>query len=120
MKANTFASIFLAFLAFILVAASLLMAQAPASSEEPGTVGIGLAQLYSDQQPSKRGPLVVLRVVEGSPGAKAGIEKGDIVVAVNGSPVAGRELAAINAKEMQGPVGGTVRLTIARLDGNPS
>lgn len=110
----------LAFFAFILVAAPALIAQAPASSDEPGTVGVGLAQLYSDQQPNKRGPLVVLRVAEGSPGAKAGVQRGDIVAAVNGSPVAGRELAEINAKEIQGPVGGTVRLTIAQLNGSQS
>ena len=107
--------------AFVLgVVPPTLMPQAPASGDEPGTVGVGLAQLYSDQQPSKRGPLVVLRVVEGSPGAQAGIQRGDIVIAVNGLPAAGRELADINTKQIQGPVGSTVRLTFAHLDGSQS
>lgn len=97
-----------------------LMPQAPASGDEPGTVGVGLAQLYSDQQPNKRGPLVVLRVVQGSPSAQASIQRGDIVIAVNGSLAAGRDLADINANELQGPVGGTVRLTVAHLDGSQS
>jgi hypothetical protein len=108
------------FLAFLLILASPLDAQTSSSSDEPGTVGLGLAQLYSDQQPNKRGPLVVLRVAEGSPGAKAGIQRGDMVVAVNGSPAMGHELAEINAKEMQGPVGGAIRFTFARLDGSQS
>lgn len=63
---------------------------------------------------------MVLRLVEGSPAAKAGIERGDMVVAVNGSPAVGHELAEINAKEIQGPVGGAVRFTFARLDGSQS
>ncbi|HEY6308734.1 MAG TPA: PDZ domain-containing protein [Candidatus Angelobacter sp.] len=116
MKAQTSASI----LAAVILAVSPPILVPQASSDEPGTVGIGLAQLYSDQQPNKRGPLVVLKVAEASPGAKAGIQRGDIVIAVNGSPATGRELADINAKDIQGPVGGTLRLTFARLDGSQS
>lgn len=63
---------------------------------------------------------MVLRVAEGLPGARAGIQRGDLVVAVNGQPVSGRELADINAKEIQGPVGGTIHLVLARLDGGQS
>jgi len=114
MRACSFAAFILAF------SRPVLQPQASSSSDEPGTVGVGLAQLYSDQQPNHRGPLVVLRVVEGLPGAKAGVQRGDLVVAVNGQPVPGRELADINAKEMQGPVGGTIRLALARLDGGQS
>jgi hypothetical protein len=109
---------FFAFIPMLMPCVPALAVQTP--NDEPGTVGVGLAQLYSDQQPNKRGPLVVLRVVEGSPGAKAGIQRGDIVVAVNGSPAAGRELDDINAKEIRGPIGGALRLTIARLDGRQS
>lgn len=109
------------FVALILVLSPpALQPQVSASSGEPGTVGIGLAQLYSDQQPNHRGPLVVLRVVEGLPGATAGVQRGDMVVAVNGQPVSGRELADINAKEIQGPAGSTIRLVVARLDGSQS
>lgn len=118
MKANKHVFLRLAFILGLMAPA--LMPQAPAASDEPGTVGVGLAQLYSDQQPNKRGPLVVLRVVEGSPGAKAGIQRGDIVVAVNGAPAMGREFADINAKDIQGPVGGAIRFTFARLDGSQS
>ena len=47
-------------------------------------------------------------------------QRGDIVIAINGTPVAGRELADITRKEIRGPIGGTVRVTIARLDGTQS
>lgn len=91
-----------------------------AAADDPGTAGIGVAQLYADGQPNKRGPLVVMRVMEGSPAAKAGLERGDIVVAVNGAPVAGRDVAEIVRKDLRGPVGGPVRLTVIKVDGNPS
>ncbi len=120
MKIKTRACSFFALILILSLSPPVLKPQASSSSGEPGTVGVGLAQLYSDEQPNKRGPLVVLRVAESSPGAKAGIQRGDIVVAVNGSPAMGRELADINVKEIQGPVGGTVRLTFAHLDGSQS
>jgi hypothetical protein len=108
------------FAAFILAFSPPVLQPQTSSSSEPGTLGLGLAQLYSDQQLNHRGPLVVLRVADGLPAAKAGVQRGDMVVAVNGQPVSGRELADINAKEIQGPVGGAIRLAIARLDGSQS
>jgi PDZ domain len=91
-----------------------------ASADDRGTVGILFGQLFDDDQhPTHRGPLVVLRVVEESPAAKAGIHSGDFVVAVNGVPVPGRELAEIMSN-VHGPIGGAVRLTVARFDGSRS
>lgn len=87
------------------------------AADELGTIGVGFAQLFADGQPNHRGPLVVLQVNEGSAGAKAGLQRGDIVIAINGAPVAGRELADITRKDIRGPIGGAVRLTIAKLDG---
>jgi C-terminal processing protease CtpA/Prc len=57
------------------------------SSDEPGAVGVQLAQLYFERDPKHRGPLIVLSVAEGLPAARAGLAKGDIVVAVDGAPV---------------------------------
>jgi len=91
-----------------------------ARADEPGTVGIVALQLFSGKQPNHRGPLAVLHVFEGSPAAKAGIHCSDFILAVNGVPVAGREYAEIQKKEIDGPVGGTVRLTVARFDGTQS
>jgi hypothetical protein len=92
-----------------------------ASAEERGTVGIHFAQLFDDDlKPSHRGPLVMLQVLEGSPAAKAGIHIGDFVIAVNGVPVPGRELSELLNKDIHGPVGGTLRLTVVKFDGSQS
>jgi len=88
------------------------------AGQEPGTIGIGLDQLYADDAPNKKGPLVVLAVREGSPAAKAGVEKGDLVVAVNGSPIAGRNVDDILKKEIFGPAGGTVHLIVVKVGGS--
>jgi len=101
----------------------LLASPAPgrASADDRGTVGIYFAQLFDDNlRPSHRGPLVVLQVVEGSAAAKAGIHSGDFVVAVNGVPVPGREFPELLRKDIHGPIGATLRLTVVRFDGSQS
>jgi hypothetical protein len=90
------------------------------AAEGMRTIGIAAAQLYSDEQPNKRGVLIVRRVDSGSAAADAGIHMGDIIVSVNGSPVAGRDSSEIVRKDFRGPVGGSVHLAIARLDGGQS
>ena len=87
-----------------------------AAAEDFGTIGIRFEQLYDDAQAGKHGPLVVLDVVEGLSGAKAGVHKGDIVFAIDGALVMGRDLDEINRKTVRGPVGSTVRLSFVRLD----
>lgn len=89
-----------------------------AAPDGRGTIGIRLRQLYADQQPGHRGPLVVLRVAEDSPAAKAGIQCSDFVIAVNGTPVPGRDFSEIMKNDIDGPIGGSVRLTILRYDGS--
>jgi len=89
-----------------------------AASDDFGTIGVRFEQLYDDTQPNKHGPLVVLDVVEDLPGAKAGMHKGDIVFAIDGALVMGRELDDINRKAIRGPVGSAVRLSFVRLDGS--
>src|SRR5215472_5712977 len=88
-----------------------------ASGDDRGTIGIRIRQLFDERQENHRGPLVVLRVEEDSPAAKAGIMCSDFIVAINGTPVAGREFAQIVKTDLQGPVGGTIRLTVLRYDG---
>jgi hypothetical protein len=102
---------------------TLLAPGAPsqATGEDRGSVGIFFAQLYDPQRlPSHFGPLVVLRVVEGSPAEKAGVHGGDLVIAVNGLAVGGRDFADILTKEIHGPVGGMLKLTFLRFDGSQS
>jgi hypothetical protein len=90
------------------------------SDGEPGTIGMVVRQLFSDTQPNHRGPLAVMHVFEGSPAAKAGIHCSDFIVAVNGTPTPGRDLTDILKKDIAGPAGGTVQLTVSRFDGSQS
>jgi hypothetical protein len=59
-----------------------------------------------------------MHVFEDSPAAKAGIHCSDFIAAVNGVPTPGREISEILKKDIDGPVGGTVRLTVQRFDGS--
>jgi hypothetical protein len=100
---------------------TLLLSAAPLrANDDFGTIGLRFEQLYDDAQPNKQGPLVVLDVVEGLPGAKAGVYRGDIVFAIDGALVMGKNLDEINRKSIRGPVGSTVRLSFAHLDGTQS
>jgi C-terminal processing protease CtpA/Prc len=57
------------------------------------------------------GAYTVLSVLAGSPAAAARLAKGDVVVTVNGSPVANQSLAALRAL-LSGPAGSVVHLHI--------
>jgi hypothetical protein len=88
--------------------------------EEAGTVGINVAQLYSEEQPNKRGVLVVRRVEQGSSAEEAGIQVGDIIVAVNGTPVAGHDSNEIGRAGLRASAGGSVRLTVVKTGREPA
>ncbi len=85
-----------------------------ASAQQRGTVGIGVAQLYDDAAPNKRGNLVVLDAPADYPGAKAGVQVGDLITEVNGVAVIGRDVAEIARNDLHGPVGATIKLKLVR------
>jgi hypothetical protein len=107
-------------IALWMLVVTLVVCTAPllTADDDFGTIGIRFEQLYDDAQPGKHGPLIVLDVVEGLSGAKAGVHKGDIVFAIDGALVIGRDLDEIIRKAIRGPVGSTVRLSFVRLDGS--
>jgi hypothetical protein len=72
-------------------------------------------QLYDDTQGNKRGNLVVLDVWPQAPGAAAGVQKGDVILAIDGSPVVGKDAIAAFKSELRGPAGGKVRLSLVRV-----
>lgn len=88
-------------------------------AEEAGTVGLNVAQLYNDHQPNKRGVLVVTWVDQGSSAAEAGIQAGDVIIAVNGSSVIGTDPSEILRKDLGGTAGGNVRVTVVRRNDAP-
>jgi hypothetical protein len=122
MRTRLFFQIARCFFASLVVFLIFLASPTPgrAAADDRGSVGLYLRQLYDDQQPTHRGPLAVMRVVEDSPAAKAGIHCSDFIVAVNGVPVPGREFSDIISRDIHGPIGGTVRLTVLRFDGSQS
>lgn len=70
-------------------------------------VGIGV------QLEDRDGEAVVASPIEGSPADRAGIETGDVVVAVDGKNVRDDELSRI-VDRVKGPKGSTVELTVLR------
>jgi carboxyl-terminal processing protease len=70
-------------------------------------VGIGI------QLEEENGEVVVVAPIEGSPARRAGIESGDVVVAVNGESVRGEDVGHVVDK-VKGPEGTKVKLTVSR------
>ncbi len=62
---------------------------------------------------SEHDGVVVTSPIEGSPAEKAGVESGDVVVAVDGESVRGADLSKV-AKKVRGPEGSRVELTVLR------
>ncbi len=56
-------------------------------------------------------PLVIWRVFSGTPAAKAGLQEGDVIVAVNGQSVDGETVQAV-VNQIRGPIGQPVRLSV--------
>lgn len=91
------------------------MMSCPVLGAEPGTVGLVVLQLFSEQQPSKRGVYVVRKVLPASAAADAGIVPGDVIIKTDGMPVAGLDSKAM-MKRLGGEVGTSVELSIVRAD----
>jgi membrane-associated protease RseP (regulator of RpoE activity) len=100
-------------IAFRLVPALIFPASQAFAAEE-GTLGVTVQQLYSQREPSHKGNLVVLDVRPKSAAADAGIHAGDLIIETNGVPVQGRDLGEIRAKDLNGAVGGTVKVKVLR------
>lgn len=72
-------------------------------------VGIGV------QLEDKEDEIVVAAPIEGSPAERAGIEAGDVIVAVNGESVRGEDLSDV-VEKVKGPEGTEVGITVLRGD----
>jgi hypothetical protein len=74
-------------------------------------------QLYSDQQPTKRGALIVRHVDPNSAASDAGIQAGDLILAADGKRVFNTELNEL-IKRLAGPAGSSIELSVVQVDGN--
>jgi S1-C subfamily serine protease len=96
-------------------ALSILAAVAPAFAGGAGCSQSSATSAWSGAwlQRSSSG-VVVADVATGSPAAKSGIKKGDIVLAVNGYSLADSKQAAMCASHAECTVGKTVSYTVQR------
>lgn len=85
--------------------------QEAAENSEGVYHGIGVLVQISD-----KGGLLVARVYENSPAADAGLQAGDLIVAVEDTPITGENAQSMNqaVQLIQGEDGTTVRMTIQR------
>jgi PDZ domain len=56
-------------------------------------------------------------VDQGSSAAEAGIQAGDVIIAVNGSPISGTDRSEILRNDLHGTAGGSVHVTVVKRDG---
>ncbi len=68
------------------------------------------------QRDEARGGWTVVRVLAGSPGDRAGLQAGDVLVSVNDSPLLGRDLGEVLGG-LQGGRGSAVKLGLVRRHG---
>jgi hypothetical protein len=85
-------------------------------ASEPGTIGVAVNQLYSEQQPTKRGAFIVRRVEASSAASDAGIQPGDLILATDGKPVFNSEVREV-IKRLAGPAGSSIELSVVQGDG---
>lgn len=76
-----------------------------------GGIGLGI-------NPSPKGPVIV-RAYPDTPAGRAGLQKGDIILSVDGLNVTGQDVATVTTR-LRGPAGSTVSLTYSRNDGPPT
>jgi len=98
----------------LMIGCLLLVNPVHAQELQQGGIGILVAQMYSPDLYNNIGPLIVLRVIDATPAASEGLEKGDIITHINGEPTTGKQISALIANELRGQVESSVVLTIQR------
>jgi carboxyl-terminal processing protease len=64
--------------------------------------------------PTAKGELVVLNVVQGAPGATAGLRPGDLIIQVDDFVLAGSDFAEVVPRYLWGPAGSSVTIIYLR------
>jgi serine protease Do len=101
----------------------LILAAAPAEARPWSWLGVRIRDLSEpemDELAKRHGigegfGVVIVEVIEDTPAARAGIQTGDVVVAVEGRPVTDTRL--LQRLIGRAPVDGEVRLTVLRREG---
>jgi putative serine protease PepD len=103
----------------IVIAFVLLAAPPGASTAEKGFFGLSLSvELDGSQTNPTLREVKIVKVLTASPAANAGLQRGDLIVAVEG-----RKVVGANAQELQGlmqrDIGQPLRLLIQRGNAEP-
>jgi hypothetical protein len=104
----------------VVVMAWLTLRPTAVLAQEPGTLGLSVVELYNDEQPNKRGVLMVRIVDKGSSADEAGIGVGDVIVSVNGTATEGHDGDELGQAGLWGPAGESVRLMVVKGHGAPA
>lgn len=102
---------------FVLPVLLLITTSAPAE-EMRGGIGLTLAQLYHPTDEDHRGYFVVLHTFPGCPAEQAGIQKGDIIVMINGVQTNGKDLDDVLESQLRGDTGTDLSLVVWRSSSN--
>lgn len=78
---------------FFILCLSVLVIQKVSYAEEGkfGGLGLVIVQMFDPDAENKMGSLVVLGVLEGKPASKSGIQGGDVITHINGTPTKGNK-----------------------------
>jgi|SRR5579863_1957411 len=78
------------------------------------TAGLTIAPLYNTGSPGNHGPAVILDVWDKTPAAASGLERGDVILAINGHDLAGQNLAEAVKPAMEATAGSEIQVTLLR------
>ncbi len=84
------------------------------AGEEFGGLGVNVTQLYDPSTESKAGNLVVMNVLPGTDAQEKGIQKGDVIVEIDGQKIKGVEFSTLVVERLRGEIGTTSSLKIRR------
>ena len=103
----------LGFCIMAVVIAFISLAGVSCGKESFGGVGLNVAQLFDPKVPGNMGPLVVLDVLPETPAAAKGVERGDVIIKIDGKDTEGRDFNEL-VGSMKGEKGTAVTLTVKR------
>jgi len=101
---------------FLMLSVSLPLMQGVSYAEEEkfGGLGMSVAQIFDPDVENKMGSLVVLDVLEGTPAAERGIQKGDVITQIDGEPTKGKTFEHLILEKLRGKIGSKVDIVVER------
>ena len=107
---------FISFVAVIFLSLSsrAVLSVAHATEVKFGGLGLKVAQIYDQETGNHMGSLVVLDVLDETPAAKSGIQKGDVITHIDGEPTKGKTFKYLILEKLRGETGSKTDISIER------